>query len=210
MDLSLLAGDCVHNMRSALDHVAYQLATSYSGSLLDSQLKSIEFPIIGDADDFSRTTKRGEPAPGSGLARIKYIDPKAQVLIKAMQPYEGGDWELLASLHDLDRIDKHRELTLSVAMSESIEVDCGDNARLQQFSFEPPGRVEHNDVLCRFRCVHKRGHKGKIKPKADATFTVALKNGAEGWAIVEQLGAIDALIRDRVIQPLAPFLDTSN
>ncbi len=207
IDLSLLVGDCVHSMRAALDHIAYQLATNYTKTLSDREAKSIEFPVISNPDDFSRMTRKGDPAPGSGLAKIRYIDPVAQALIETMQPYKGEDWELLALLHDLDRIDKHRELALSVAMSQSIEVDCGDNARLQLFSFEPPGRIKHKDVLCRFRCVHKRGRKGKVKPKADATFTVALKEGPEGWAIVEQLGAIDELIRDRVIPPLAPFLD---
>jgi len=197
-------------MRAALDHIAYQLAINYTKTLSDSEAKSIEFPIISNPDNFSRMTKKGEPAYGTGLAKVQYADPATRPLIEAMQPYNGGDWELLALLHDLDRVDKHRELTLSAAMSQSIEVDCGDNARLQMFSFEPPGRVEHDDVLCRFRCVHKRGRKGKIKPKANATFTVALKEGPEGWAIVDQLGAMDELIRDRVIQPLIPFLDAPN
>lgn len=207
VDLSLLIGDCVHNMRAALDHIAYQLAINCMETLSESEAKSIEFPIISNPDDFDRMTKKGKPAYGTGLAKIQYADPAVRPLIEAMQPYNGGDWELLALLHDLDRIDKHRELALSIAMSQSIEVDCGDNARLQTFSFEPPDRVEHDDVLCRFRCVHKRGRKGKNEAKANATFTVALREGPEGWAIVEQLCAIDDLIRDRVIPPLAPFLD---
>lgn len=87
-----MVGDCVHNMRAALDHIAYQLVSNYTKSLSDSQVKSIEFPIINNPDDFSRTTKKGEPAYGTGLAKVQHADPAAQTLIEAMQPYNGGNW----------------------------------------------------------------------------------------------------------------------
>jgi hypothetical protein len=205
-DLSLLIGDCAHNMRSALDHIAYRLATNYSKALADSQLRGIEFPVFSDPEKFSGKTRKGTPAPGSGLAKLEHADPSVVPLIKAMQPYNEGEWELLATLHDLDRIDKHRELQVSVAKTDSVEIDCGGNARVHQFTFEPPGRIEDGDVLFRFRCVHKRGRGGKMRPTANATFSVATKEGPEGWAIVEQLEAMEALIRERVIPPLEPFL----
>jgi hypothetical protein len=204
--LSLLIGDCAHNLRSALDHIAYRLATKYSEALADSQLKGIEFPVFSDPKKFSRKTRTGLPAPGSGLAKLEHADPSVVPLVEAMQPYNGEKWEPLAILHDLDRIDKHRELHVSVAKTDSVEIDCGDNARVHQFTFEPPGRIEDGDVLFRFRCVHKLGRSGKMRPKAGATFSVATKEGPEGWAIVEQLEAMEALIRERVIPPLEPFL----
>lgn len=208
-DLPLLIGDSAHNMRAALDHISYQLATNYTQPLSSSQARTVEFPILNDPDAFGRTTKSGEPAVGSGLSKVHFADPAVRPLIEAMQPYNGGDWELLALLHDLDRIDKHRELNLSVAMHQEVHVDCGDNARIQQFTLDPPVRsIDHDDVLCRFRCVHKRGRGGKIRPKASATFSVSLREGPKPWSvpIVEQLGSIDNLIRSAVIPRLVPYL----
>lgn len=205
-DIALLIGDCVHNMRAALDHIAYQLATNHTKALSDSERKRIEFPVFSDHKDFGRMASKGKPGFASGPAKLQHADPNVIPLIEAMQPYNGGNWELLALLHDLDRIDKHRELHVSVAKTDSVEIDCGNNARVQQFTFSPPGRIEHGDVLARFRCVPKRGRKGKVKPKVSATFTIALGDGPDGWAIVSQLDAIDELIRDQIVPQLARFL----
>jgi hypothetical protein len=196
-------------MRAALDHIAYRLATSYSESLPKEALASIEFPIFTDPDKFILVDKRGESARGSGLSKLRHADPAVTPVIEAMQPYNGERWEPLAELHDLDRIDKHRQLHVTVAMSHEVEIDCGDNAKVQQFTFHPPGRaIEDGEALCRFVCVHKQGRQGKIKPRANATFSVALREGSRPWAvpIVEQLASMDQLIRDEVIVRLAPFL----
>jgi len=197
IELSLLVGDCVHNMRAALDHIVYQLASNFIESLSDSQAKSVEFPIFSDADRFAQR----------GLTRLKYIAPAARSLIEEMQPYNGGDWEHLSLLHDLDRIDKHRQLNLSVAASEGFEFDCGKEGRPEMRVLNPPGGpIEGYADLVRFRCVPKVGSKGEMKPNASATFQVALSDGPPAWSVVDQLCEIDSLIRDKVIPPLVPFL----
>ena len=193
VELSLLVGDCVHNTRAALDHIAYQLASNFTKTLSDSEAKSVGFPIAREPVNFN---------PGA----IRHVDPSAQSLIKSMQPYNGGDWELLALLHDLDRIDKHRELNLSVACTEEISFNCGIGGDPHSFSFNPPGPVEDEADLIRFRCRPKIGSKGQMEPEASATFQVALSEGPRAWSVIDQLREIDGLIRNKVIPLLVPFL----
>lgn len=106
VDWGLLIGDCVHNMRSALDHLAWEL----SGPEPPEQT---EFPIFHEREKFERASRRG------GLWKIEGIkDPEARALIESVQPCYSDrkrpETHPLASLRDFANIDKHRVLHLSV------------------------------------------------------------------------------------------------
>jgi hypothetical protein len=125
-ELSLIIGDALHNLRSALDNLAYDLARAHTGEPLPDDIAAkSEFPIF-----ISRAMTSGEWA-----RKIGGIHPDAQVIIEDLQPFNrlGADAsdDLLAVLHNLSNIDKHRlpHLTLIVPAAAS--------------SFEPavPGRV---------------------------------------------------------------------
>jgi hypothetical protein len=92
---SLIVGDCVHNMRAALDQLAWQLdsapTTGPGGSA---------FPIY---------TKKPESWPTPTVARMPAA---AQPIIEALQPYNEPTSDRikrhpLATLHALDISDKH-------------------------------------------------------------------------------------------------------
>lgn len=103
--LSILIGDCVFNLRSALDHLAFALARAYTPSMSDKQLAGSEFPIFGPEEMTADTEKR----------KIGCVDPAACAAIKGLQPYNGKDAYLahpLWQIHQLNRIDKHRTLTI--------------------------------------------------------------------------------------------------
>src|SRR5438034_3145826 len=73
----LLIGDCAHNARSALDHLAYQLAILHLGRDLDEgEARRIHFPLVRDASSFrdSRRKLRGLLRP-SDLERIEQLQP---------------------------------------------------------------------------------------------------------------------------------------
>ena len=91
-------GDVIHNLRSALDHIAWQLAL-----LTKSRpFKYTAFPIITDKkpkslNEFKRLTKD--------------VWPEAIPIIRELQPYHRGDaakFHELAILHALWIDDKHR------------------------------------------------------------------------------------------------------
>jgi hypothetical protein len=103
-DTVTMAGDVIHNVRAALDHLARQLVTvgfDCSGSipLTDPELRQIEFPI---AETF-RKYESGKTAKTKGML------PEAIQAIDALKPYKGGN-DALWRIHELDNIDKHRNL----------------------------------------------------------------------------------------------------
>src|SRR5262245_56483659 len=58
LELGCIFGDCINNLRSSLDYIAWELATKYTPSaMLAKEGKSVYFPISKSPLDF--TTKRG-------------------------------------------------------------------------------------------------------------------------------------------------------
>src|SRR5829696_155048 len=46
-ELSVIIGDCIHNLRSALDNLAFELASAYQGASLSSKIEGDSgFPIL--------------------------------------------------------------------------------------------------------------------------------------------------------------------
>jgi len=134
-EVSLLVGDCLQCYRSALDHLAFELASAFTIPLTDDFSKASEFPIFGDragsgSTDFNRRrskgSRAGDPAPGSGLAKIAGIDPNAQTIIEGLQPYMRGqsfEDNPLWWLQELNRLDKHRLLHLLAASAGAVTID---------------------------------------------------------------------------------------
>ena len=196
-DLSILAGDCAHNLRSALDHIVFQLAQCHhNGPLPESAAKSVEFPI------YTTKTAYRDQAP----RKIKLLHPKVQEIIKAMQPYHGGDCDLIGFAHELDRIDKHRKLNLTVTGSKEIIATAGF---VQAGGFtisQPPGPVEDKADLLRWPIAPGNPDQ-QPTPQGHATFEVIVSEGPyERWWLVPQLRATGRLIREQVIPPLLPYL----
>ncbi len=82
-EFRLIIGDCLHNLRSALDNLAYELAVRHHGSspLPDPFDRWSEFPIFGDREWTVRERRN----------KIGCIHPRAQAIIKRLQPYTRGD-----------------------------------------------------------------------------------------------------------------------
>jgi hypothetical protein len=102
--LPLAIGDCIHNLRSALDHLTFQLAV-LNGKAVEAE-KKISFPVFLTDKDFQRFIKE-KVAP--------FIDGKALAAIQKLQPYQTGnvpEADILWVLSQLDIIDKHRLLVV--------------------------------------------------------------------------------------------------
>lgn len=91
------AGDVVHNLRSALDHLAYQLAVV--GNPGSEPSRCVEFPIAKDMATYESTKGR----------KVKGILSEAVKAIDELKPYKGGN-DALWRIHELDNINKHRTL----------------------------------------------------------------------------------------------------
>lgn len=93
---SVLVGGCVHALRSALDHTAYELVRLNQPATVHS-----EFPIFKGRREWNEAHERKLPG----------VDPKVLTQVKWLQPYRGDKAkDPLWIVHMLDIIDKHRRL----------------------------------------------------------------------------------------------------
>jgi hypothetical protein len=116
-EIALAAGDCIHNLRAALDHVIYELGCQHTQQ---QHVKGTAFPILSDPTSWDATDKAGKLLPSSGLHKLSAVPDRARDSIKLLQPYDKAKdalfWqrEGLLQLHRLDIADKHRNLNLAV------------------------------------------------------------------------------------------------
>src|ERR1700675_4631647 len=80
-DAVSMAGDIIHNLRSALDHLAQQLALVNTPTLTDKELRGVEFPISETAAKYKADTAR----------KVQGIHPKAVEAIDGLKPHGDGD-----------------------------------------------------------------------------------------------------------------------
>lgn len=99
--LSVLLGDMLHNLRSSLDHLAWQLVLANGGT----PDKKTSFPIL--------LQRKNAPPEIAGE-----ISPKAAALVEHFQPYNNASGapgeDPLHVLGALNNIDKHREFNIAV------------------------------------------------------------------------------------------------
>lgn len=123
---AVVLGDLLYNLRSALDHMAWQFA------LVGSPAPDwrTAFPIYDDAKAFR-----------SG-ARIRDVPPDAARLIEAMQPYQ-EEYEVLSwlgrelvPLRNMSNRDKHQTLHIVTALVEPkyVETSMSDHSMPVEFT----------------------------------------------------------------------------
>jgi len=97
--LPILIGDCVHNLRAALDHLVWQLAIANNKTPNASNM----FPICNTPQGFQAQLAKD---------RLQGVYPNARSAIEALQPYSTGS-ETLQVISFLDNVDKHRTLVVA-------------------------------------------------------------------------------------------------
>jgi len=115
LEWSVIIGEIVHNLRSALDHAIYELTCIESGG----PLEGTEFPIFDNESRYFALDRRGNPTRASGLFKIRGIkDETRRAVIKGLQPFEfrkthpADQLPIIALVHKLNIVDKHRTLHL--------------------------------------------------------------------------------------------------
>lgn len=103
-ELTLMLGDTIHNLRSALDHLAFALVTATGQTLDDKARRRVCFPIFDTAEAYEQKSR--ECVPGVKDCCLSMLD--------RVEPYGDGSGRVFWQLHGLDIVDKHR-LLLAVA-----------------------------------------------------------------------------------------------
>jgi hypothetical protein len=217
---SLALGDAVHALRTALDHLALELAVANHRpqAVPPDAERASEFPIfatyVGNdpgSEVFHRVRKKtGKPAPGSGLHKLQGIHPDAIKAIEGIQPYHRGPTyseDPLWLIHELDRIDKHRRLSLTACAMGGVGInpDQSGTAYLGQVSFEKMGHsgpVEDGTPVAVFTASPDSHF------QLDFSREIALAEPTLPHNVfaVQALTQLRDYVRDRVIPLLKPFL----
>jgi hypothetical protein len=122
--LGVILGDCLHNLRSALDHLAWQV-TLLDGGTPDGDT---QFPIVSKSEvQFEKTADR----------RIPGLNARHRAMVKSAQPFHdgaGASSHPLSVLADLSNIDKHRVVHPAFSMvaydvSETLDRLVEDDAK---------------------------------------------------------------------------------
>jgi hypothetical protein len=116
--VSAILGDTIHNLRSALDHLAFQLVWVGKGKAPSSH---VYFPIADDRPKYLEQRRR----------QMKGADPSAIAAVDALAPYKGGN-DLLWKLHKLDNVDKHRVLITAGSAFRSVNIGAHMSREMQK------------------------------------------------------------------------------
>jgi hypothetical protein len=184
-DLALVIGDYLHNLRSALDHLAWELVIASGGK----PSPRTEFPIYKDARVYQRKT--------SGIAIRPCIAPHVGTFIEGLQPYHQGDDALLHPLwilHELSNIDKHRTLHLA-----SMWISRGERFTLGQ-------RADTDEVVFFFRGTPGQTEMD-VEIQSALSVTLTEPTHLMGTRVVELLQQPLKFIREAIIPGLAPLFD---
>jgi hypothetical protein len=104
LSLSCVIGDCLHNLRTALDYIVYELAFRDGNPPIHNM-----FPICNTSIEYKRQVDERD--------RLRNVPQKARAIIESLQPYTakgGRHSHPLYILHKLIKADKYRMLALTV------------------------------------------------------------------------------------------------
>ena len=207
-ELGLLIGDCIHNLRSALDNLVYDLArANRSGPLSRSIARDSQFPIFTSEAKFL----------SKGMSQIRGVAPVVKTIIKGLQPYHRGDRKSahrLWMLNSLANSDKHRLLPTAAAQTESAAgfiLPSGSDIFDIRLHFGP---VKTGTVLAEYTFTGPPGTEMDVYPHF--LLGVGLRQGfplpllpediIKTMSVVQLLKWIGLYVERRVVSSLRPFL----
>jgi len=195
--LGVLLGECVYNMRSALDNLVCGLIRTRDPL---AACKGTQFPIRTNAKTWNNNWEKD----------LKGVEPAAQRIVKDLQPCfrmpSSSEDDHLNVLNLLCNSDKHRAVTLTMAYSHDLTV-----------------RVHANDGKIHVAKAARPLYAGDVHtlpldldPSTIETSTRVETSGTEVLVIREigpwddrpvwsVLSELHDYVRDRVVVPLKPF-----
>lgn len=192
--IALVFGDAIHNLRAALDFIAWQLVESNNGG----PSRWTTFPIADSWKEFDSGGPRF--VNGAGEDAIK--------LLREIRPYKGGNNDLWR-LHRLDIADKHRLLLAmgSVYTAALMGYRASDGTEFavrlvpRQRIFPVVDQTELHRVEAQYR-DHVKKH-----PDPQFGFEVAISDGdsVKGEGVLKTLADSVSAV-ERVIEVFRPLL----
>jgi hypothetical protein len=119
VEFSLITGDVIQNLRSALDHLAYDLWVKEANGR--GRGDKIYFPIDKDEASYNR----------SKVNKTQGISAQSLSIIDSLKPYPGGN-DALWRIHTLNNRDKHRLLVTVGSSFGSLDIGSHIMAQMRR------------------------------------------------------------------------------
>jgi hypothetical protein len=201
--IPVIIGECLYDLRSALDHLAVAMAPG-------NRKSSAAFPVEQTdpwEKDGTGAFVYGEERRRSFTSKIKGMPDEAVAMIKEAQPYrrKASDLETLSLISRLENADKHRQLVAlghGVTNARSVVTAGGEAIKQETTGFRANGAE-----------IAKFGFRGPVPTESDVTVevsgtaTIAIKvAGADGYfGMPESLEVLIGWMRDSTIPAFTPF-----
>src|SRR5258708_24565131 len=151
-------GDALHNMRSCLDSVAYELARRHLGhGMTDKQQGATQFPICPDRAQFDSFLSRKDQRDLYGEHErhaLRCVQPfalreeaAAHGVTFATTPEEEYRIDVLARLSHVNNLDKHRPLPLLAWFLDFVYLTGEAPGFGWSLTRPKPAGLQHNDVI---------------------------------------------------------------
>jgi hypothetical protein len=195
--LPVIIGDCLHNIRSPLDHLVYQLV-KLNGH---TPARSNQFPICESPDGFKRHLMR------DSLCGVHIKDKR---LIETLQPYSLDPRNPRAHplwiLNELMNTDKHRTLNTITMTATNITAFFGGH---RSDNISEHGGIESRGTLYRNRGVLMQGILSAVggQPQVrgqGAMFIAFQEPVALDMAVEATLQQMHQFVRDTLIPAFEP------
>jgi hypothetical protein len=193
-EVSVIIGDAIHNLRSSLDHLMWQLVEAGGGF----PNTDTYFPI--SENDPEKGAQQYASAIGKG--EIKKIPIGAEKVLRSIQPYVTGD-STLWHIHDLDRVDKHRLMLTVTMQTKSWGIDIvGKEFMVPLEIFGRPLVAGKKVYMTPISNDEKRRNQ-KVKLGLDIAF--GQSEVVRGKPVLETLNGMAGLV-SQLIPKFEPFL----
>jgi hypothetical protein len=194
-DLAIIVGDVVHNLRSSLDLLAWQLVEAHPLGKAPDRFTA--FPIWERESQFIN----------GGAGYMDGAHPHAVMVMRSLKPYKGGN-ATLYRLHRLDATDKHRLLlTVGASPSETLyHFTVGTYTRWVRIA-PVRGTVLLEDGAEIFRVPAEAREYFERQPEPEFSLRIALQETETPLAL-EITSALDQLLGTaaEIIDLFEPFL----
>lgn len=143
VELSVAFGELLYELRAALDNCLYAVAVLVSGQNPPPNAARLEWPIRLTPGEWKNQA-----------ARYQYLPSEIAQALEAIQPYQAQlpDWNCLAILHELARVDRHRSMHgLGLYLSEFRLL--ANREQVEVLDTGAPGIVDNGAEIARMRLV---------------------------------------------------------
>jgi hypothetical protein len=171
-DFAPMIGDAVHNLRSALDHLVYEMAPE--AVQRDEQART-QFPIATAEAAYRRDSKK----------MLEEITGDERTLIERLQPWyaspESPGENPLAILRELSNGDKHRLLVPVIAELDLSRVMIGSSGADIDITYVELGAVQHDDRIVAFTARPTGVEEMAVEPHANLQIALSPADTGIAW-----------------------------